>query len=74
MVELNKTIFSMMEGEIKRLMVARNPEAAPLRVIDPAVVPERRVRPKRPLIGIMGILSGGLLGVMIVLSRYAMRT
>jgi uncharacterized protein involved in exopolysaccharide biosynthesis len=74
MVELNKTIFSMMEGEIKRLMVARNPEAAPLRVIDPAVVPERRVRPKRALIGIMGILSGGLLGVMIVLTRYAMRT
>jgi uncharacterized protein involved in exopolysaccharide biosynthesis len=72
-VELQKTIFSMMEGEIKRLMVARNPEAAPLRVIDPAVVPERRVRPKRTLIAILGTLAGGMLGGMIVLARYAMR-
>jgi uncharacterized protein involved in exopolysaccharide biosynthesis len=72
-VELQKTIFSMMEGEIKRLMVARNPETAPLRVIDPAVVSERRIRPRRAMIGILGILSGGLLGGVIVLARSAMR-
>ena len=72
-VELQKTIFSMMEGEIKRLMVARNPETAPLRVIDPAVVPEKRIRPKRTLIAILGTLAGGFLGVMIVLGRSAMR-
>jgi uncharacterized protein involved in exopolysaccharide biosynthesis len=72
-VELQKTIFSMMEGEIKRVMVARNPETAPLRVVDPAVVPERSVRPKRALIVILGILAGGLLGGMIVLARSAMR-
>jgi uncharacterized protein involved in exopolysaccharide biosynthesis len=72
-VELQKTIFSMMEGEIKRLMIARNPETAPLRVIDPAVVPERRIRPNRALIGILGILAGGLLGGAIVLARSAMR-
>lgn len=72
-VELQKTIFTMMEGEIKRLMIARNPETAPLRVIDPAVVPERRVRPRRTLIGIFGILSGGFLGMAIVLARSAMR-
>jgi uncharacterized protein involved in exopolysaccharide biosynthesis len=72
-VELQETIFSMMESEIKRLMVARNPETAPLRVIDPAVVPERRVRPQRALIGILGILSGGLLGGAIVLARSAMK-
>ena len=73
MVELQKTVFSMMEGEIKRLMVARNPETAPLRVVDPALVPERRVRPKRALIAIVGTLVGGLLGGMIVLARSAMR-
>lgn len=73
MVEMQKTIFSMMEGEIKRLMVARNPETAPLRVIDPAVVPERRVRPQRTLIAIMGTFAGGLLGGMIVLARFALR-
>jgi LPS O-antigen subunit length determinant protein (WzzB/FepE family) len=72
-VELQKTIFSMMEGEIKRVMVARYPETAPLRVVDPAVVPERSVRPKRALIVILGILAGGLLGGMIVLARSAMR-
>lgn len=73
MVELQKTIFSMMEGEIKRLMIARNPETAPLRVIDPPVVPERRVSPKRPLILALGILAGAFLGAVIVLARSAMR-
>jgi uncharacterized protein involved in exopolysaccharide biosynthesis len=73
-VELQKTIFSMMEGEIKRLMVARNPETAPLRVIDPAVLPEQSVRPKRMLIVILGILGGALLGGLIVVVRSAMRT
>jgi uncharacterized protein involved in exopolysaccharide biosynthesis len=72
-VELQRTIFSMMEGEIQRLMIARNPETAPLRVIDPAVVPERRVRPGRTFIGIIGILSGGLLGTLIVLARSVLR-
>jgi uncharacterized protein involved in exopolysaccharide biosynthesis len=74
MVELKKTIFSMMEGEIKRLMVARNPETAPLRVIDPPVVAERRVRPKRSLIAILGTFAGGMLGAIIVLVRSALRT
>jgi uncharacterized protein involved in exopolysaccharide biosynthesis len=72
-VELRKTIFSMMEGEIKRLMLARNPESAPLRVIDPAVIPERRVSPKRGLILMLGILAGGLLGAVVVLARSVMR-
>lgn len=72
-VELQKTIFSMMEGEIKRMMVARNPETAPLRVIDPPVVPERRARPRRAMIGILGILCGGLLGGLIVLGRSTMK-
>ncbi|MBV6422336.1 MAG: hypothetical protein NAOJABEB_00114 [Steroidobacteraceae bacterium] len=73
MVELQKAIFSMMESEIKRLMVARNPETAPLRVIDPAVVPEERIRPKRILIAILGILAGALLGGVIVLAQFAMK-
>lgn len=73
MVELQKTIFAMMEGEIKRLMIARNPETAPLRVIDPPVISERRIRPKRAMICIVGTLAGGLLGVVIVLARSAMR-
>lgn len=73
MVELQKTIFSMMESEIKRLMVTRNPETAPLRVIDPPVVPERQVRPRRAVIGILGILAGGLLGGVIVITRSAMK-
>jgi uncharacterized protein involved in exopolysaccharide biosynthesis len=70
---VQKSIFSMMEGEIKRLMVARNPETVPLRVIDPAVVPERKVRPNRAVIVTLGIIAGGLLGGLIVLGRSAMR-
>lgn len=71
-VELEKTIFSMMEGEISRLMIARNPETAPLRIIDPAVASERPVHPRRVMIVLLGILSGALLGGLIVLARSAM--
>jgi uncharacterized protein involved in exopolysaccharide biosynthesis len=73
-VELQKTIFSMMEGEIKRLMIARNPETAPLRVVDPPVLPEQSVRPKRMLIVVLGILAGGLLGGILVLARSALKS
>jgi uncharacterized protein involved in exopolysaccharide biosynthesis len=72
-VELQKTIFAMMESEIKRLMLARNPETAPLRIIDPPLVSERRVSPQRGLILALGIFAGGLLGVFIVWARSAIR-
>lgn len=72
-VELQKTIFSTMEGEIKRLMAARNPETAPLRVVDPAVVPEKSVRPRRAIVVLLGTLAGSLLGGFIVLAWSAMR-
>jgi uncharacterized protein involved in exopolysaccharide biosynthesis len=73
-LELQKTIFAMMEAEIKRLMVARNPDTAPLRVLDPAVVSERHIRPKRALIIILGFIAGVMLGATIVLVRSALTT
>lgn len=69
-VELQKTIYAMMETEVKKLMIARNRETAPLRVIDPAMVPERRTKPRRSVIVILGTIFGGFFGVFAVLMRH----
>ena len=39
-------------------------------VIDPPVVPERKVEPSRALICILASILGGMIGVLIVLIRH----
>ncbi|MGK4475399.1 GNVR domain-containing protein [Aeromonas molluscorum] len=43
------------------------------KVLDPAVIAEEKIKPKRALIVVLGALLGGMLGVMIVLIRFAFR-
>ncbi|MDP5344245.1 MAG: hypothetical protein NWR98_06620, partial [Litorivicinaceae bacterium] len=43
------------------------------RVIDPPIVPELKSRPKRSLIVVIATLAGGMVGVLFVLIRSAIR-
>lgn len=43
------------------------------KTIDPALAPEEKAKPKRALICVLGTLLGGMLGVAIVLVRFAFR-
>lgn len=73
MVELRLALSKLMEVEYKKLMIARNTEDYILRIIDPADVPRKKVRPRRMLIvGVAGALGMGV-GVAFVLVLNAVR-
>lgn len=65
-VEVQRTIFSLIETQKKREMVASVRKEYAFRVIDPATVPDedRFVRPKRPLFAFAG-------GIMLMISVLA---
>lgn len=70
-VEIQTVAYGLMEGEMQKLMMARGVKDYALEVIDPAVAPEMRIRPKRTAIVITGAAVGfiiGCLGALIAFS------
>lgn len=66
-VELQKAIYTLIEAEIKKIMVANGSDEYAFRVIDPARPPEERSSPKRLLIASAGLFGGVTLGVFLAL-------
>lgn len=66
-VEIQGVAYRLMEGEMQKLMLARGTSDYALQVIDPAVVPERKMRPKRAEIAITGFIAGFVLGCLAIL-------
>jgi uncharacterized protein involved in exopolysaccharide biosynthesis len=68
-----ETLFELMarQYEIARLDEAR--EGALIQVVDPAVPPERKSKPKRALVAIVTTLASGLLLILFVFMRRAWR-
>ncbi|HHF2871639.1 Wzz/FepE/Etk N-terminal domain-containing protein [Vibrio diabolicus] len=71
--EMQSTFYKLIEEQTKSLMLAEVQEEFIFKVVDPAVVPELKDGPKRALICVLGSLLGGMLGVAIVLVRFAFR-
>lgn len=71
--DMQSTFYKLIEEQTKSLMLAEVQEEFIFKVVDPAVVPELKDEPKRALICIFGTLLGGMLGVAIVLIRFAFR-
>lgn len=71
--DMQATFYKLIEEQTKSLMLAEVQEEFVFKVIDPAVVPEVKDKPKRALICVLGTLLGGMLGVAIVLVRFAFR-
>ncbi len=71
--DMQSTFYKLIEEQTKGLMLAEVQEEFVFKTVDPAVVPELKVSPKRALICVLGALLGGLLGVAIVLVRFALR-
>lgn len=63
-VEVQQAIYGLMEAEIKKEMIARGREEFALRIVDPAVPPERKVFPQRVLWTLGGLLAGAFLGLL----------
>ena len=73
LVEVEKVLYQMIETQTKTLMLAEVNEDYAFQVIDPPVVPELKTKPKRSLIVVLATLVGGMIGVLVVLVRSAIR-
>ncbi len=62
-VEIQQSIYKLIEAQTKSKMVASTREEYAFKVIDKAVVPEEKAKPKRKLIVILGLFLGGMAGV-----------
>ncbi|ASI89257.1 Wzz/FepE/Etk N-terminal domain-containing protein [Vibrio mediterranei] len=71
--EMQSAFYQIVEEQTKSLMLAEVQEEFIFKVVDPAVVPELKAGPKRALICVLGTLLGVMLGVAIVLVRFAFR-
>ena len=69
--DMRSVFYQLIEEQSKKLMLAEVEDEFAFKTVDPAVVPEERAKPKRSLICILAVLLGGMLGVSIVLIRFA---
>ena len=73
LVEIEKVMYQMIESQTKTLMLAEVNENYAFQVIDPPFIPEVKAKPKRSLIVVLATLVGGMIGVLFVLIRSAVR-
>lgn len=66
-VDIRSTVYKVMESELKNVMLARTRDAYAFKVIDPAMVRDRRDRdsPNRPLVVFLGLFLGIIVGVIV---------
>lgn len=71
--EMRKTLFDLIAGEQKKAMLANAQKDFAFRVLDAAVVPDKKAKPKRSLIVILSALVAGFLAVIWAFIREGMR-
>ncbi len=64
--DMRAVLYNLLESEKQKAMLANVNEHFALEVIDPAVAPENREKPKRKLIVALGGVCGGFLGIFAV--------
>jgi uncharacterized protein involved in exopolysaccharide biosynthesis len=64
--DMRAVLYNLLESEKQKAMLANVNEDFALEVIDPAVAPEAREKPKRKLIVALGGVCGGFLGIFAV--------
>jgi LPS O-antigen subunit length determinant protein (WzzB/FepE family) len=73
LVDMQRVFYQLIESQTRITMLADVRDEYVLRVIDPAVVPDRRSAPQRSLIAILGTIAGGMLSLLIVFVRRIFR-
>ena len=68
-MEVKNSIYKLMESEIKKQMIAMGNKDYAFRVVDPAVVPERKAFPKRSYFAAFGAAVGATIWFLLVASR-----
>ena len=73
-VALEQVFYTLIEEQMKTIMLASSRNEYLFKTIDPAIVSERKSGPNRALICVLGTLLGGMLSVLWVFIRhYAFR-
>ena len=67
--ELHNVFFGLIEDQTKTIMLAQMSPEYLFRTIDPAIAPETKTTPNRPLIVILGMVLGGLIGLVAVILK-----
>ena len=67
--ELRSLLYSLIQAEIEKKMLAYSRPDYLFKVIDPAIISEDKSSPSRVLIIILGSLLGAMLGLLFVLAR-----
>ena len=69
-VSLDEVFAQLIEEQTKTIMLAKVSSNYVFEIIDPPVVSERKVRPARALICLLGVVLGVMLGICYVLTDY----
>lgn len=69
-VALREVLYGLLEEQVKTIMLSKVRDNYALKVIDPALVPEMKDKPRRLLFVLVGGLLGSLLSIFVVLTRY----
>lgn len=67
--DFQKTLYQLIADEQKSAMLANTQKDFAFRVIDPAVVPDKKSKPKRALIVILSMLLVGIISVFVILIK-----
>jgi uncharacterized protein involved in exopolysaccharide biosynthesis len=73
-VPLQSTIFSLIEAEMRNAMLSNVKQEYAFRVIDPAVVAQKRSWPNRAVFAVLGLFLGGVAGICAAFMRPARAT
>lgn len=72
-VEVQQAIYRLIEAQMKSATVAKSRQEYAFKVIDPAVAPEKKIKPKRAVIVIFGFVGGLVLAMLCVLANQRMQ-
>jgi uncharacterized protein involved in exopolysaccharide biosynthesis len=73
-VAVREGIYAILQNEIKKMMLARGSEEYALKVIDPAVPPEKPATPRPIMWTTMAFFGGLFLSIFIAIARHWWRT
>ena len=68
--DIRTMLFSLIEEQTKTVMLANVRKEYVFKTVDPAVVSEKKSKPARAFICILGLMLGGMLSIAIVLIRH----
>ncbi|MCS0024733.1 Wzz/FepE/Etk N-terminal domain-containing protein [Vibrio antiquarius] len=71
--DMQSTFYKLIEEQTKSLMLAEVQEEFIFKTVDPAIVSEVKNGPNRAMICVLGTLLGGVLSIVMVLVRFALK-